>query len=81
MQANHAVANRTFCIERVEPPSPHQLYKFEKPYGQTHGGFTLGFQTPAGAHSYACFMAPDANDRKKASFLTGRQCKPNRQNC
>jgi hypothetical protein len=37
MQANHAMANRTFRIERVKPLPPQQLYKFDKPYGQTHG--------------------------------------------
>jgi hypothetical protein len=37
MQANHTMANRTFRIERVKPPSPQQLDKFDKPYGQTHG--------------------------------------------
>jgi hypothetical protein len=41
MQANHAMANRTFRIERVKPLPPQQLYKFDKPYGQTHGYLSL----------------------------------------
>jgi hypothetical protein len=39
MQANHAVANRTFRVQRVKPPFSQQLYQFYKPYGQTHGRF------------------------------------------
>jgi hypothetical protein len=29
MQANHAMANGTFRIQRVKPLSTHQLYKFD----------------------------------------------------
>ena len=39
MQANHAVANRTFRIQRVKPPFSQQLYQLYEPYGQTHGRF------------------------------------------
>jgi hypothetical protein len=33
MQANHAVANRTFRIKRVKPPFSQQLDQLYKPYG------------------------------------------------
>ena len=39
MQANHAVANRTFRIQRVKPPFSQQLYQLYEPYGQMHGRF------------------------------------------
>jgi len=33
MQANHAVANRTFRIKGVKPPFSQQLDQLYKPYG------------------------------------------------
>ena len=48
MQANHAMANRTFRIERVKPPSPQQLYKFNKPYRQAHGLTSHSPKPPTG---------------------------------
>jgi hypothetical protein len=46
MQANHAVANRTFGIQGVRPPTPEQFYKFGEPYEQTHGRFPWYARVP-----------------------------------
>lgn len=37
VQANHAVANRTFRVEGVNPLPAQQLDKFNEPYGNSHG--------------------------------------------
>ena len=54
MQANHAIANRTFRIERVKSLCPQQLYKFDKPYGQTHGCFPSRSKLP----NLSAFVCP-----------------------
>ena len=68
MQPNHTMANRTFRIKRVKPPSPQQLYKFNKPYGQTHGYLPL-----VSSHQLECSCVPvlwrlTPMDRKDYAF-------------
>ena len=38
MQANHLMADRTFCVERVESSSSQEFYELDYPYGQNTQG-------------------------------------------
>jgi hypothetical protein len=60
MEANHAMTKRTFRIQGVKPPSPEQLYEFDKPYGKTHASHSQKLE-PSVIRAQLCarIMAPE----------------------
>jgi hypothetical protein len=80
MEANYAVANWTFRIQGVKPPSSQQLYEFDEPYGQTHASHSQRLeQSVIRAQLCARIMAPEKSRRDNEFRAISQSAEPRRR--